>query len=236
MILEGKGLEKSFRFDDSTIEVLKGADISMQSGGLTGIVGASGTGKSTLLHILGGLDKPTAGKVSLNGADIFAMDDDGRAKFRGENIGFIFQFHHLLPEFSAMENVSIPAMIFGKDAGIACKRAEELLSSVGLAGRMHHRPGKLSGGERQRVAIVRALMNNPKVLLADEPTGNLDENTADEVFELIQKMVKEKNLASLVVTHNMKLARKMDVVYELHEGRLNLYDGRTGIGKTNSGA
>ncbi|MEE8483677.1 MAG: ABC transporter ATP-binding protein, partial [Nitrospinota bacterium] len=171
-----------------------------------------------------------------NGADIFALDDDSRAKFRGENIGFVFQFHHLLPEFSAMENVFIPAMISGKDDGIARKKAEELLGSVGLADRMHHRPGTLSGGEQQRVAIVRALMNNPKVLLADEPTGNLDENTADEVFELIQKLVKEKNLASLVVTHNMKFARKMDVVYELHEGRLNLYDGRAGTGKTDSGA
>lgn len=221
--VKATNLERSFSFDSQHVGVLKGVDLSVQQGELVGVVGASGTGKSTLLQILGGLDRPTSGKVEINGHDIFSLSDDKRTILRGEKVGFVFQYHHLLPEFSAMENVLIPAKIGGKDEKKARRKAVELFESVGLAHRMEHRPGKLSGGEQQRTALIRALINEPILLLADEPTGNLDEKTADEVFRLISKLVKERNLASIVVTHNMRLAEKMDTVYELREGRLDLH-------------
>jgi len=220
-VVAASGLEKSYTSDSVRLDILRGLDLETRPGELIGITGASGTGKSTLLHILGGLDKPNAGTVTINGQNLFALDDNRRSQYRGSTIGFVFQFHHLLPEFTALENVIIPAMIAKGDLKVARKKAEGLFSSVGLLKRMSHRPGKLSGGEQQRVAIIRALMNNPRVLLADEPTGNLDENTAEEVFLLIKGLVKEKNLASIIVTHNMKLVGLMDRVYELHEGRLH---------------
>ena len=219
-VLQASGITKSFSFDSRRIDVLAGVDIELQSGQLIGIVGASGTGKSTLLQILGGLDKPNAGRVLVNGEDVYSLSDDNRSRLRGRDVGFVFQFHHLLPEFSALENVLIPSKIAGKDEGVALKSAEELFESVGMSDRMEHRPGKLSGGEQQRTAIIRALINEPALLLADEPTGNLDEKTAGEVFSVIKKLISERNLASIVVTHNMTLAGGMDAVYELREGKL----------------
>ncbi|GMT42738.1 MAG: lipoprotein-releasing system ATP-binding protein LolD [bacterium] len=218
--LAASGLVKNFPFDSRRIDVLRGVDLRAQSGELIGIVGASGTGKSTLLQILGGLDKPSEGSVKIDGVDILSLSDDNRTRLRGGKVGFVFQYHHLLPEFSAMENVIIPAKIAGNDEKKTRKKALELFESVGLAHRTEHRPGKLSGGEQQRTAVVRALINDPILLLADEPTGNLDERTADDIFELIKKLIKERGLASIVVTHNLRLADRMDIVYELHEGRL----------------
>ena len=220
-MLSAAGLARSYVFDSRRIEVLRGLDLAVRAGELAGVVGASGTGKSTLLHILGGLDRPDAGRVTIAGKDLFAMDDDRRSGMRGGNIGFVFQFHHLLPEFSALENVLMPAMIARRDMEQAREKAEGLFDAVGLSERMAHRPGKLSGGEQQRVAIIRALMNDPKALLADEPTGNLDETTAEEVFGLLKRMVKERGIAAVIVTHNMRLAAMMDTVYEMHGGSLH---------------
>ncbi|MBI5637875.1 MAG: ABC transporter ATP-binding protein [Nitrospinae bacterium] len=220
-MLFAEGLARSYVFDSRRIEVLRGLDLAVRAGELAGVVGASGTGKSTLLHILGGLDRPDAGRVTVAGEDLFAMDDDRRSGMRGGNIGFVFQFHHLLPEFTALENVLMPAMIARHDPRLAREKAEGLFGAVGLSERMAHRPGKLSGGEQQRVAIIRALMNDPKALLADEPTGNLDETTAEEVFGLLKNMVKERGIAAVIVTHNMRLAAMMDTVYELHGGSLH---------------
>lgn len=220
-MLSAEGLARSYIFDSRRIEVLRGLDLAVGAGELAGVVGASGTGKSTLLHILGGLDRPDAGRVTIAGQDLFAMNDDRRSGMRGGNIGFVFQFHHLLPEFSALENVLMPAMIARQNMEQARKKAEGLFDAVGLSDRMAHRPGKLSGGEQQRVAIIRALMNDPKALLADEPTGNLDETTAEEVFALLKTMVKERGIAAVIVTHNMRLAAMMDTVYEMHGGSLH---------------
>ncbi len=220
-MLSAVGLARSYVFDSRRIEVLRGLDLAVRAGELAGVVGASGTGKSTLLHILGGLDRPDAGRVTVAGEDLFAMDDDRRSGMRGGNIGFVFQFHHLLPEFSALENVLMPAMIARQEMRLAREKAEGLFEAVGLSERMAHRPGKLSGGEQQRVAIIRALMNDPKALLADEPTGNLDESTAEEVFGLLKSMVKERSIAAVIVTHNMRLASMMDTVYEMHGGSLH---------------
>ena len=199
---------------------MRGVELDVRPGQLIGIVGASGTGKSTLLQIFGGLDKPSGGMVRIGGEDIFSLSDDNRSRMRSKKVGFVFQFHHLLPEFSALENVLIPAKIAGNDDNRTLQSAIKLFESIGMADRMEHRPGKLSGGEQQRAAIIRALINEPALLLADEPTGNLDEKTANDVFGVIKELIKERNLASIVVTHNMKLSEGMDAVYELREGRL----------------
>lgn len=220
-ILGATEIAKTFSFNTRRIDVLKSVNLSVKRGEFIGIVGASGTGKSTLLHILGGLDRPTGGNVRVDGVDIFSLGDNKLSALRGSKIGFVFQFHHLLPEFTALENVLIPSMISGAEQGAVRRKAEELFDFVGLSDRMEHRPGKLSGGEQQRVAIVRALINDPDILLADEPTGNLDEKTANEVFDMVRRLASEKNLASIVVTHNNRLADSMDMVYELHEGQLH---------------
>ncbi len=220
-MLAASDVARSYVFDSRRIEVLRGLDLTVCAGELAGVVGASGTGKSTLLHILGGLDRPDAGRVTIAGEDLFAMGDDRRSSVRGANIGFVFQFHHLLPEFTALENVLMPAMIARHDMQKAREKAESLFEAVGLLDRMMHRPGKLSGGEQQRVAIIRALINDPKALLADEPTGNLDETTSEEVFGLLKNMVKERSIAAVIVTHNMRLAATMDTVYEMHGGSLH---------------
>ncbi len=184
------------------------------------IVGASGVGKSTFLHILGGLDHPTAGKVRYRDTDLFALDSDRIAQFRNEHVGFVFQFHHLLPEFSALENVMMPALIRGTVPSSAAETATRLLEDVGLGARTGHRPGELSGGEQQRVAVARALMLNPDVILADEPTGNLDSHTGEAVHEMLQKINKERGLTFVIVTHNEKLAVRSDRIMRMIEGKL----------------
>ena len=202
------------------MEVLKGLDISVEEGESIAIVGASGVGKSTLLHLLGALDKPSGGKVLLGGKDIFGLDEPKMARFRNENIGFVFQFHHLLPEFTAWENVMMPALIAGIDRSKAKKRAEGLLGEVGLTERMEHKPGELSGGEQQRVAVARALIMDPKILLADEPTGNLDERTAQKVHELFISLNRQRKLTTLVATHNESLASSLNRKVRMADGRL----------------
>jgi lipoprotein-releasing system ATP-binding protein len=187
------------------------------------IVGASGVGKSTLLHILGGLDHPTSGKVLYSETDIFRLDHDRIARFRNEHIGFVFQFHHLLPEFSALENVMMPALIRGTSRDAAAAAATSILTEVGLGGRIDHRPGELSGGEQQRVAVARALMLSPDAVLADEPTGNLDTHTGEAIHELLQKINKERGITFIIVTHNDKLAVRADRVLRMADGKLTLH-------------
>lgn len=202
------------------LEVLEGIDLDIVKGEMLAIVGASGVGKSTFLHILGGLDHPTSGKVAYGGADIFGMDHDRLARFRNEHVGFVFQFHHLLPEFSALENVMMPALIRGTNREAASETASKALTDVGLAGRMHHRPGELSGGEQQRVAVARALVLSPDVVLADEPTGNLDTHTGEAVHELLKKINKDRGVTFVIVTHNDKLAIRADRVLRMADGKL----------------
>jgi len=223
-IINAQNIRRSFTEEEKTIDILRSVDLAVKEGEVIGIVGASGSGKSTLLHILGGLDRPTGGNVAIDGEDFYSQDDETRSNIRGKKIGFVFQFHHLLSEFNALENVMIPAMIENRSGlnGEIRDNAAKLLTSVGLGERLDHRPGKLSGGEQQRTAIVRALINRPNVLLADEPTGNLDEKTADDVFGILKNLAKEMNLATIVVTHNFRLAEQMDSVYELHEGTLKV--------------
>jgi len=200
--------------------VLDGIDADIRKGELLAIVGASGVGKSTFLHILGGLDRPTAGKVLYGGVDVFALDNDLIARFRNEHVGFVFQFHHLLPEFSALENVMMPALIRGTERANAAESATRILADVGLGGRVQHRPGELSGGEQQRVAVARALMLNPDVVLADEPTGNLDAHTGEAIHELLHRINRERGVTFIIVTHNDKLALRADRVLRMEEGKL----------------
>jgi len=215
-----RALRKSFASGEAELHVLRGIDIEISAGEMVAVVGASGVGKSTLLQIIGGLERPTSGGVYYDDTDIFGLGDTGLARFRNTNIGFVFQFHHLLPEFTAMENVLIPARIAGENQDSAAKRAGGLLSSVGLSGRLHHRPGELSGGEQQRVAVARALMMNPAILLADEPTGNLDTHTASSVHDLLRQLNREKGLTMVVVTHNEELARGSDRVLRMVDGQV----------------
>jgi lipoprotein-releasing system ATP-binding protein len=202
------------------LHVLNGIDLDIGKGEMLAIVGASGVGKSTFLHILGGLDRPTSGKVFYGDVDVFGLENDRIARFRNERVGFVFQFHHLLPEFSALENVMMPALIRGTGRKEAAETAMNILVDVGLGGRVHHRPGELSGGEQQRVAVARALMLNPDVVLADEPTGNLDTHTGEAVHELLQKINKEKGITFVIVTHNDKLAVRADRVLRMMEGKM----------------
>ncbi len=202
------------------LQVLQGIDLDINAGEMVAIVGASGVGKSTFLHILGGLDHPSSGKVLYRDIDVFALDSDRIARFRNDHVGFVFQFHHLLPEFSALENVMMPALIRGMDRSKAGEKALKILSEVGLGERVLHRPGELSGGEQQRVAVARALMLDPDAVLADEPTGNLDSHTGEAVHELLQKINKEKGITFVIVTHNDKLAIRADRVLRMVEGKL----------------
>ena len=218
LIISVRGLSKSFRMGNTEVAVLRGIDLDIPKGEMLSIVGASGVGKSTLLHVIGALDKPTSGQVIYDGRDVFSMSNGELATFRNRNVGFVFQFHHLLPEFSALENVLIPSMIGGMEPKEAKHRAEALLEEVGLSGRLTHRPGELSGGEQQRVAIARALMSEPKVILADEPTGNLDTHTAQSVHELLKKLNHERGLTSIIVTHNEKLAEMGDRTVRMVDG------------------
>ncbi len=202
------------------LPVLDGIDLDIRKGEMLAIVGASGVGKSTLLHILGALDRPTSGKVFYGDLDVFGLDNGPLARFRNERVGFVFQFHHLLPEFSALENVMMPALIRRTDRPVAAKAAERILNDVGLGARLHHRPGELSGGEQQRVAVARALVLNPEVVLADEPTGNLDLHTGEAVHDLLLAINKQKGITFVIVTHNDKLAVRADRVLRMTDGRL----------------
>ena len=228
-LIETSQLRKSFTMRAGELHVLKGIDLSINEGEMVGIVGASGVGKSTLLHILGTLDKPTIGKVFLNGIDIFSLDEDSLATFRNETIGFVFQFHHLLPEFTALENVMMPGLINkgsrgqgvkGQSYKEIIKKAEVLLNEMGLSERKGHRPGELSGGEQQRVAVARALVLEPKIVLADEPTGNLDTETGEELFNLLIHLNKAKGITFIIVTHNESLSKRCHRTLRMIDGRI----------------
>lgn len=212
-------IKRSFVTINENLEILRGIDLTLSSGEMVAVIGQSGSGKSTLLHILGGLDRPSAGSVFFGDENIFRYGTVELARFRRHSIGFIFQFHNLLPEFTALENVMMPRMIAGESVDETW--GAELLSRVGLKERMSHRPGELSGGEQQRVAIARALVNQPKLILADEPTGNLDNTTAEHVFELFREVQREKKLTSLLATHNVKIASRCDRVLLLENGLLS---------------
>jgi lipoprotein-releasing system ATP-binding protein len=219
--VEVSGLVKSYVAARGRLEVLHGLDLAVERGEMLAIVGASGVGKSTLLHVLGGLDAIDAGSVWIGDVAIDRLADEQRVAFRNQHVGFVFQFHHLLPEFTAIENVEMPLFIAGVTAGERRARAEALLARVGLADRADHRPGALSGGEQQRVAVARALVARPSLLLADEPTGNLDEATAADLHQLLRDMHAEHGLTSIIVTHNPRLAATCDRVCRLEGGRLN---------------
>lgn len=219
-LLEVRGLSKTYRSGANKIEVLSGIDLDLQTGTTTALVGASGAGKSTLMHLLGALDRPTSGTVSFRGENIFNKNDQQLAEFRNKSIGFVFQFHHLLPEFTALENVMMPALIGRVPRAKAREKAASLLEDVGLGQRMTHRPGELSGGEQQRVAIARALALDPELLLADEPTGNLDMKTSDGIHAMLTKLQIKKGLTLVIVTHNERLAAAMGTTIHLLDGRV----------------
>ena len=219
-VLEVDGVERTYRQGRTRLAVLRGVDLTNEEGEIVALVGPSGSGKSTLLHIAGLLESPSAGAVAVAGEACAGLNDDARTAMRRHNIGFVYQHHHLLPEFSALENVVIPQIIAGLGRPQARTRAKELLEWLGLAGRAGHRPGQLSGGEQQRVAVARALANGPKMLLADEPTGNLDPATAGDVFQVMLKLARGAGLAALVATHNPELAARMDRVVRLEGGVL----------------
>ena len=219
-VLATRGLKRRFTQGDVTIEVLRGIDLEVQPGEIVALLGPSGSGKSTLLQAVGLLEGGFEGSIRINGREAAELDNDDRTELRREALGFVYQFHHLLPDFDARENVMLPHIIHGADAEAARARAEELLGQLGLGARLEHRPSKLSGGEQQRVAVARALANRPPLVLADEPTGNLDEHTADTVLAEFLRLVRGEGSAALVATHNERLAAKMDRVLRLHEGVL----------------
>ncbi len=213
-------LHKSFPIGDKELAVLKGIYLEIPRGEMLTIVGASGVGKSTFLHILGTLERPTTGQVLFDGMDLFKMNDAELAEFRNRRIGFVFQFHHLLPEFTALENAAMPGMISGMGRRKAFNMAHKLLAEVGLEGRLHHKPGEMSGGEQQRVAVVRALLMEPQLVLADEPTGNLDSATGEEVFRLLKDLNQRKGITFVIVTHNEKLAAQSHRIVTMVDGRI----------------
>ncbi len=218
-LIQVQQLFKSYGNGTKRVEVLKGIDLAFMPGERGAIVGASGVGKTTLLHILGTLDRPTSGKVLYQGEDVFTLNERELALFRNREIGFVFQFHHLLPEFNALENTMMPCLIQGIPRKEAALRAESILTLVGLKDRLPHKPGELSGGEQQRVAVARALVLEPKVLLADEPTGNLDTKTGESVFDLLQEINQIKGVTLIVVTHNLNLATKLSRQIHLVDGK-----------------
>jgi len=220
-VLVTRDLERSFIQGDVTIDVLRGVNLTVAPGEIVALLGPSGSGKSTLLQAVGLLEGGFKGSIRLNGEEAAALDDDGRTRLRRDLLGFVYQFHHLLPEFNALENVILPQLVSGAEPAAAHERATELLGTLGLSQRLDHRPSKLSGGEQQRVAVARALANKPPLVLADEPTGNLDEHTADTVFAEFLNLVRGQGTAALVATHNERLAARMDRVVRLHEGRLD---------------
>jgi len=219
-VLETRSLERSFIQGEVTIDVLRGVDLAIQPGEIVALLGPSGSGKSTLLQAVGLLEGGFRGSIRLRGEEAARLDDEGRTRLRRDLLGFVYQFHHLLPEFNAVENVVLPQLVRGVEPETARKRARDLLGTLGLGERLEHRPSKLSGGEQQRVAVARALANKPPLVLADEPTGNLDEHTADAVFAEFLNLVRNEGTAALVATHNERIAARMDRVVRLHEGRL----------------
>lgn len=219
-MIECKNLSKAFREQKMDVDVLYDINLSVSQGERVAIVGASGSGKSTLLHLLGGLDKPTSGHVIIDNVELSRLSEAKKSRFRNANMGFVYQFHHLLPEFSALENVAMPLMLGGEDTSIARKKSSDMLARVGLKDRLRHKPGELSGGERQRAAIARALVTNPKCVLADEPTGNLDGKTAQNVYHMMMQLNVEYQTSFVVVTHDEGLATNMDAVYRIESGRL----------------
>jgi lipoprotein-releasing system ATP-binding protein len=221
LIIKTVNLVKEYQLSkEKSLRVLNGIDVVINEGEVVSIVGPSGAGKSTLLHLIGTLDKPTSGEVYIDGQDVFKLSSNQLAHFRNTKIGFIFQFHHLLPEFSALENVCIAAMIDGKPMKSVEKKAIELLEEVGLAGRLHHKPSEISGGEAQRVAIARALINSPKVILADEPTGNLDSHNSDDIINIMFSLRKKYQQTFVIVTHNEKFAAMTDRTLKMTDGRI----------------
>jgi lipoprotein-releasing system ATP-binding protein len=220
-LLHCSELSKTYQDGESQVDVLKSVDFSISAGEMVAIVGASGSGKSTLLHILGGLEKPSKGSLSFNCQDMTTWSSDKLSSWRNSNLGFVYQFHHLLPEFSALENVAMPRLIAGENPKAAKQAAEALLKRVGLEHRLSHRPAQLSGGERQRVAIARAFVNNPDIVLADEPTGNLDGEAAASIYQLMLELNKEKGTAFIVVTHDNTLAEQLHRVERLVGGTLD---------------
>jgi lipoprotein-releasing system ATP-binding protein len=219
-VLRARGISRSFREGASTLEVLTGVELTVARGERLAIIGASGSGKTTLLQILGGLDQPNAGVVEVGGRDIHALSEAERSALRNRTIGFVYQFHHLLPEFSALENVAMPLLVRRERTSTAVRRARDLLARVGLAERLNHRPHQLSGGERQRTAVARALVTSPALVLADEPTGNLDGRNAEQLFALMLELNREFATSLIVVTHDGRLAARMDRVLELSGGGL----------------
>lgn len=220
VILDCQNLHKTYHDGAFETPVLKGVNLKLEAGISCAIIGSSGSGKSTLLHLMGALDKPSEGQVILHGEDIYQLGSDQQAAFRNKHLGFVYQFHHLLADFSAVENVAMPLLIAGVNRKDAESEAENMLERVGLAHRGEHRPAELSGGERQRVAIARALINKPSLVLADEPTGNLDEANAERIYQLMRELNRELGTAFVVVTHDRELASQLDIQYEMHNGVL----------------
>ena len=220
MVIEAKGIWRGFRQGHKRVQVLQDVSLQVPAGTSMAIVGASGAGKSTLLHILGGLDRPDEGEVFVDGQSLWQMSDSDRSNLRNSRMGFIYQFHHLLPEFTALENVAMPLLIRGESTAIATQRATDLLEKVGLTQRLDHKPGELSGGERQRAAVARALVGNPGCVFGDEPTGNLDERIANQVFDQLLELNQELNTSLILVTHDMRLAARMNQRFELQMGSL----------------
>ncbi len=223
LLLMVRNLYKEYRQGSDKLKILNNVNLRIYSGEITALIGPSGSGKSTLLHILGLLDSPTSGQILIGDEDVSKISDRARTKLRNTHIGFVYQFHHLLPEFSALENVALPLIIAGEKTSYAQDKAKDLLDQLGLAHRLKHRPAALSGGEQQRVAIARALVNDPYLLFADEPTGNLDPETAEEVFEILLNQVRSRSIGALIATHNMELANEMDRVLEMRQGRVEPY-------------
>lgn len=223
IVIQATGISRGFRQGPKRVQVLSDVNLQVPAGTSMAIVGTSGAGKSTLLHILGGLDRPEEGEVLVDGQSLWQMSDSERSDLRNSRMGFIYQFHHLLPEFTALENVAMPLLIRGVSTSIAAKRATELLDKVGLGQRLDHKPGELSGGERQRAAVARALVGKPGCVLGDEPTGNLDERTANQVFGQLLELNTELNTSLILVTHDMRLAARMNQRFELHLGSLKQF-------------
>ena len=219
-VLELRGVVRQYKSEGGVLRVLEGADLTLNPGELVGLIGPSGSGKSTLLHTAGLLEKPEGGEVFLEGENCMTLNDAGRTRLRREKLGFVYQFHHLLPEFNARDNVAMPLMVGGLPRRKAREKADILLAEMGLSDRLKHQPGQMSGGEQQRVAIARALVNDPRLVIADEPTGNLDPATTERVFESLIRMARSEGAAVLVATHNMALTRHMDRVLTLKDGKL----------------